>query len=61
MGLSFAAAIQALERACSEPDVCAIVITETDPDNDATGAYLRHLAEGLASSIGRVGSGGRLD
>ena len=61
VGLSFAAAMQTLERASSEPDVCAIVITETDPDNDATGACLRRLAEGLAWSIGRVRSGGRLD
>ena len=52
--------MQALKRACSEPDVCAVAITETDLDNDATGADPRRLAEGLASSIGWIRSGGRL-
>ena len=52
--------MQALERAGSEPDVCAVATTKTDPDDDATGADLRRLAEGLSSSIGRVRAGGRL-
>lgn len=59
-GLSFSAAMETLGRACSEPDVCAVVITETNPDNDATGAYLRRLADGLAASVGRIRSADRL-
>ncbi len=46
--------MEVLQVACAAADVCAVVITETNPDNDASGAYVPRLAEGLASAIGRL-------
>ncbi len=58
LGLPLQVAEQALATACGQPDVCAIVITELNPDNDASGAYVRRLVTSLVAALGRLAEGG---
>lgn len=50
-GLSFAVAMEVLGAACAAPDVTAVVVTETNPDNDDSGRYVGRLVRGLASAL----------
>jgi len=47
-GLSFDDAMAAFEELCSAPDLVAVVITETNPDNDPDGRYVRSFGKDLA-------------
>ena len=55
-GVPFEPALLALAAACSEPDVCSVVPTEVNPDNDATGAYMGRPAAGVSNALARIGA-----